>query len=75
MLTGEKKLHYPRFYGGSRGDADFSCPIITGLQNFVVTLHMATLYKILILCFGFALSTNLWAQSLWLLFCRKGGKQ
>lgn len=48
--------------------------IIAKLRNFVVTLRMATLYKILILCVGFALSSNLWAQSLWLLFCRKGGK-
>lgn len=74
MMTGEKKLHYPHFYGGSRRDADFSCPIITELQNFVVTLRMATLYKILILCVGFALSTNLWTQSLSFLFCQKGGK-
>lgn len=44
-------------------DADFSCPIITKLRDFVVTLRMATLYKILILCVGFALSNNLWAQS------------
>lgn len=73
MMTGEKKLHYSHFYGGSRGDADFSCPIITELRNFVVTLRMATLYKILILCVGFALSTNLWAQSLSFLFCLKGG--
>lgn len=63
MMAGEKKLHYPHFYGSSRGDADFSCPIITELHNFVVTLRMATLYKIFILCVGFALSTNLWAQS------------
>lgn len=39
MMAGEKKLHYLRFYGGNRGDADFSCPIITGLHNFVVTLR------------------------------------
>lgn len=44
-------------------DVDFSCPIITKLRDFVVTLRMATLYKILILCVGFALSNNLWAQS------------
>lgn len=56
-------LHYPHFYGGNRGDADFSCQIITGLQNFVVPLYMATLYKILILCVGIALSCKLWAQS------------
>lgn len=30
---------------------------------FVIILRMATLYKILILCVGFALSSNLWAQS------------
>ena len=73
MMAGEK-LHYPHFNGGCRGDADFSCPIITELRNFVVTLRMATLYKILILCVGFALSTNLWAQSLSFLSCLKGGK-
>jgi hypothetical protein len=33
MMAGEKKLHYPHFYGGSRGDADFYCPIITGLRE------------------------------------------
>ena len=32
-------------------------------ENFVVTSRMAILYKILILCVGFALSNNLWAQS------------
>ena len=32
-------------------------------ENFVVTLRMATLSKILVLCVGFALSCNLWAQS------------
>ena len=42
---------------------------------FVITLRMATLYKILIPCVGFALSTNLWAQSLLSLCYRKGGKQ
>lgn len=47
----------------SHEDSDFSCPIITKLRDFVVTLRMATLYKILILCVGFALSNNLWAQS------------
>ena len=39
MMTGKKKLHYPHFYGGCRGDADFSCPIITELRNFVITLR------------------------------------
>lgn len=34
IMTGEKKLHYPHFYGGYREDADFSCPIITELRNF-----------------------------------------
>ena len=29
------------FYGIKRGDVDFSCPIITGLHNFVAILHMA----------------------------------
>lgn len=37
------------------------CP--TDYQIFFVTLRMATLYKILILCVCFALSCNLWAQS------------
>ena len=74
MMTGKKKLHYPHFHGGYRGDADFSCPIITELQNFVVTLRMATLYKILILCVGFALSCSLWAQSLLSLCYQKGGR-
>lgn len=32
-------------------------------QLFFVTLRMAALYRILILCVGFALSCNLWAQS------------
>ena len=32
-------------------------------EKFVVTLCMATLSKILVLCVGFALSCNLWAQS------------
>lgn len=32
-------------------------------EKFVVTLRMATLSKILVLCVGFALSCNLWAQS------------
>lgn len=32
-------------------------------QRKCVTLRMAALYKILILCVGFALSCNLWAQS------------
>ena len=32
-------------------------------EKFVVTLRMAALYRILILCVGFALSNNLWAQS------------
>jgi len=75
MMAGEKKLHYPHFHGGSRGDADFSCPIIIGLRKFVVTLRMATLYKILILCVGFALSTNLRAQSCSSLSYRKGGRR
>lgn len=35
----------------------------TECRLLVVTLRMATLYKILILCVGFALSGNLWAQS------------
>lgn len=36
---------------------------------------MAALYKILILCIDFALSCNLWAQSLSFLLCQKGGKR
>ena len=44
-------------------------------EKFVVTLRMATLSKILVLCVGFALSCNLWAQSLSFLLCRKGGKR
>ncbi|MDE6487167.1 MAG: hypothetical protein K2L76_06685, partial [Muribaculaceae bacterium] len=32
-------------------------------ENFVVTLRMTTLSKILVLCVGFALSCNLWSQS------------
>ncbi|WP_336526301.1 hypothetical protein, partial [Bacteroides acidifaciens] len=32
-------------------------------EKFVVTLRMATLSKILVLCVGLALSCNLWAQS------------
>lgn len=43
-------------------------------EIFVVTLRMATLSKILVLCVGFALSCNLWAQRLLFLLCRKGGK-
>ena len=31
-------------------------------ENFVVTLCMAALYKILVLCVSFALFGNLWAQ-------------
>ena len=75
MMTGEKKLHYPRFYGGCRGDADFFLPDYHWVTEFFVTSRMATLYKTLILCVGFALSTNLWAQSLSFLFCLKGGKR
>ena len=41
---------------------------------FSLTLRMAALYKILILCVGFALSCNLWAQSR-LLFNREGGSR
>lgn len=44
-------------------------------EIFIVTLRMATLYKILILCVGFALSCNLWAQSRLSLCHRKGGKR
>ena len=44
-------------------------------EKFVVTLRMAALYRILILCVGFALSNNLWAQSLLFLLCLKGGKR
>lgn len=41
----------------------FFLPNIIELQNFVVTLRMATLYKILIMCVVFALSNDhLWAQ-------------
>ena len=40
-------------------------------ENFVVTLRMATLSKILVLCVGFALSCNLWAQS-YEFGCRNG---
>lgn len=72
-MTGGKKLHYPHFNGDCHGDADFSCPIITELRNFVVTLRMATLYKILIPCVGFALSTNLWAQSCRSILCSNIG--
>ena len=75
MTTGEKKLYYPHSHGGSRGDAVISCPIIIELQNFVVALRMVIFYKILIMCLDFALSCNLWSQSLSFLFCLKGGKR
>lgn len=42
------------------------------LQQAVVVLCMATLYKILILYVGFALSCNLWARSRVNVFYRKG---
>ena len=41
---------------------------------FSLILRMAALYTILILCVGFALSNNLWAQSLLFLLCLKGVK-
>ena len=44
-------------------------------EKFVVTLRMATLSKILVLSVGFALSCNLWVQSLTFLLCLKGGRQ
>ena len=33
IMTGEKKLDYPHFYGGYRGGVDFSYPIITELRK------------------------------------------
>lgn len=63
IMTGEKKLHYPHFHAAYRGDADFLVLLSPSYENFIVTLRMAALYKILILCVGFALSCNLWAQS------------
>lgn len=45
------------------------------MSIIIVTLRMATLYKILILCVGFALSCNLWAQSRLSLCHLKGGKR
>lgn len=74
-MTVEKKLHYPHFHAAYRGDANFLALLSPSYEKFVVTLRMAALYKILILCVGFALSCNLWAQSLSFLFCRKGGKR
>lgn len=55
-------------------------------EKFVVTLRMATLSKILIMCVGLVLFGNLWAQSCFFALCpflwgcaynfeRKGGKQ
>lgn len=44
-------------------------------QRKCVTLRMATLYTILILFVGFALSCNLWVQSRLYLCHRKGGKR
>ena len=76
IMVVEKKLHYLHFYGGScRGDADFLALLSLSYEKFVVTLRMAALYRILILCVGFALSNNLWAQSLLFLLCLKGGKR
>jgi len=75
IMTGEKKLYYLHFCGGYRGDADFLVLLSPSYENFIVTLHMAALYKILILRVGFALSCHLWAQSLSPLFCRKGSKR
>ncbi|WP_290394987.1 hypothetical protein [uncultured Muribaculum sp.] len=51
-------------YGSYCGGADFFLTLLLlSYENFVVTLRMATLSKILVLCVGFALSCNLWAQS------------
>lgn len=75
IMTGEKKLHYPHFHAAYRGDADFLVLLSPSYENFIVTLRMATLYTILILFVGFALSCNLWVQSRLYLCHRKGGKR
>lgn len=75
IMTWEKKLHYPHFHGGYRGDTFFLALSLPSYEKFVVTLRMAALYKILILRVGFALSCNLWGQSLSFLLCLKGGKR
>lgn len=75
IMTGEKKLHYPHFHAGYTADADFLAPLSPSYEKFVVTLRMASLYKTLILCVGFALSCNLRAQSRLSLCHRKGGKR
>lgn len=32
MMAGKKKLHYPHFYVGCRGDADISCRLSLGYR-------------------------------------------
>jgi len=47
----------------------FFLPNIIELQKFIVTLRMATLSKILIMCVGLAIFGNLWAQSCSFVLC------
>ena len=48
---------------GSFGSYPFFIRLSPSYKNFIVTLRMVTFFNIMIMCVGFALSGNLWAQS------------